>query len=487
MERENIVSGEQFMLSTGGNLLSVTVGVNKIKSKRKKVNQISFQTIMELSNELELSKNKTKKLCSTLRRNVTGVVESSINIKMTELEETLDSLYECKTEELVDGDQTVFRDIVYVKNTTEFIKFITEKRGIDNLNAMVRISIDGGQNFLKVIINVFDPKNHYSSSEIYEDSGVKRCYILAIVELVSEDNGNLQKLLAPLKLEEVNFSLAFDLKCANSIFGLSGHSGKYACLYCEGECSLETGKLRTLGSIDLCYDQYVCDGKKRLKMQEYKNVINPRLIYLQEEQETLLEHIVPPPELHILMGVVDKFCTLLLCVWPPFENWLKTHYILMRGYHGVGLDGNNANRLMSLLDVLERDVTFAAAINILPIVNCLRKFLLIKSAVFGLELGIDISVKIEDFKSSFFNLQLYTKDIFDYNLTVSWKIHILVCHILPFVEHNNTSLGNYAEQCGEAVHHKFKKTWVNYKRTIGHKNYAEKLKSAVVNFNLNKQ
>ena len=57
-----------------------------------------------------------------------------------------------------------------------------------------------------------------TSSEIYGDSGVKRCYILAIVELVSEDNDNLQKLLAPLKLEEVNFSLAFDLKCTNSIF-----------------------------------------------------------------------------------------------------------------------------------------------------------------------------------------------------------------------------------------------------------------------------
>ena len=118
MELENSVCGEQFMLSTGGNLLSVTVGVNKLKSKRKKVNQISFRTIMELLNVLELSKNKTKKLCSPLRRSVTGAVESSINIKMTELQETLDTLYECKTEELVDGDQTVVRDIVYFKNTT---------------------------------------------------------------------------------------------------------------------------------------------------------------------------------------------------------------------------------------------------------------------------------------------------------------------------------------------------------------------------------
>nr|XP_012557502.2 uncharacterized protein LOC105844913 isoform X1 [Hydra vulgaris] len=250
MERENIVSREQFVLSTGGNLLSVTVGVNENKSKRKKVNQVSFQTIMELSNVLELSKNKTKKLCSTLRSNLTGV-ESNINIKMTELQDTLETLYECKTEEFLDGDDIVVRDIVYVKNTTEFIKFIIDERGIDTPNAIARITIDGGQNFLKVIINVFDPKNHYSLSEMYEDSGVKRCFILAIVEMISEDNGNLQKLLEPLKLEEVDFSLAFDLKCANSIFGLLSHSGKYACLYCEGECSLKAGKLRTLGSIDM--------------------------------------------------------------------------------------------------------------------------------------------------------------------------------------------------------------------------------------------
>ena len=127
-------------------------------------------------------------------------------------------------------------EIVYVKYTTEFIKFIIEEIGIDNLNIMVKTSINGGQNYLKVIINVFDPKNHYSSSEIYEDSGVKRCYILAIA----------------------------------------------------------------------------------------------------------------------------------------FQNWLKTHYILMRGYHGVGLDGSNPNRFMSLLDFLERDVTITAAINILPIIVCVN-------------------------------------------------------------------------------------------------------------------
>ena len=92
--------------------------------------------------------------------------------------ETLGALYKCKTEELFDDDQIVIKNIVY-------IKFVIEKRGIDDLNAMVRISLDGGQNFLKVIVNLIDPNNHYSSSEIYED--LQRCHILAIVELVSEE------------------------------------------------------------------------------------------------------------------------------------------------------------------------------------------------------------------------------------------------------------------------------------------------------------
>ena len=55
-------------------------------------------------------------------------------------------------------------------------------------------------------------------------------------------------------------------------------------------------------------------GKKRLKMHEYKNMTNPRLIYLKEDQDTFLKHIVPLTELHIMMGVVDKLCRLFLCV-----------------------------------------------------------------------------------------------------------------------------------------------------------------------------
>ena len=70
MDKDQIESGELSNLSTGGNPLSIIVGSSDLKSKRKPMKQISFQTIMELSTVLELSGLKTKKLCSSLRRSL---------------------------------------------------------------------------------------------------------------------------------------------------------------------------------------------------------------------------------------------------------------------------------------------------------------------------------------------------------------------------------------------------------------------------------
>ena len=76
------------------------------------------------------------------------------------------------------------------------------------------------------------------------------------------------------------------------------------------------------------------------------------------------------------------------------------------------------------------------------------------------------------------------QDIFELNLTVSWKIHIAVCHILPYIEKNKTGLGNFAEQTGEAIHHQFKKTWINYKRSVNHSEHGRRLQNAVVQFGI---
>jgi len=107
-------------------------------------------------------------------------------------------------------------------------------------------------------------------------------------------------------------------------------------------------------------------------MKEYKNVIKPRLVYLDDDPELYIEHIIPPPELHILMGVVDKLSVLLLTLWPAFEKWLKSHYVMMLGYHGTGFDGNNASKLLSLIETLARDIVSDGRHDLITIIENLH-------------------------------------------------------------------------------------------------------------------
>ena len=96
------------------------------------------------------------------------------------------------------------------------------------------------------------------------------------------------------------------------MLGLSNHAGKFNCLYFEGECTLDPGIPRTFNSIDDHYQQNVEDGKKISRMKEFKHVISPGFIYLDESSDVLLHHRIPPHKLHILMGELIKLALLFL-------------------------------------------------------------------------------------------------------------------------------------------------------------------------------
>ena len=98
---------------------------------------------------------------------------------------------------------------------------LISERHLDPFHTLVRISIDAGGSFLKVIVNVFEPN---SESGKFLNSGVQRCQILAITEDVPESNFNLRTIFD--SLQDVVYSLAFDLNCANAIVELSSHAGK---------------------------------------------------------------------------------------------------------------------------------------------------------------------------------------------------------------------------------------------------------------------
>jgi len=120
---------------------------------------------------------------------------------------------------------------------------------------------------------------------------------------------------------------------------------------------LEKGTIRTLGSLDYWYSQYAENGSIKKDMKNYMNVINHRILYYEEYPDTVLEQLIPPPELHILIGFVKSLGVLLLDAWPRFDHWLVSNNIFQRGYQGRGWDGNNSNRILKNLDSLEDDVS----------------------------------------------------------------------------------------------------------------------------------
>ena len=56
-------------------------------------------------------------------------------------------------------------------------------------------------------------------------------------------------------------------------------------------------------------------------MKEFDNIVNKRLIYLNTDKNTMLENLVAPPELHLLIGAVDKQAGFLLTEWDGFDLW----------------------------------------------------------------------------------------------------------------------------------------------------------------------
>ena len=101
--------------------------------------------------------------------------------------------------------------------------------------------------------------------------------------------------------------------------------------------------------------------------------------------------------------------------------------------------------------------------------------------VFQKNLNLDTNSVFARFKNSFKSCQELAT-LLGFNLNITWKVHILLCHVEPFVEFHSCGLSNFAEQTGEAIHAKFKPTWARFKRLEDHPEHADRLLKAVMDF-----
>lgn len=365
-----INNSDSLTLSTGGPKLNVNIG----KSKAQK--QISSTSMFDIKRDLDLSESAIDTILKHIRKDLgRSGVEACTSQSVKAKSHSLSEFY---TSEKLEFEETVkvankkfvkhvHKDLIYVKDPTEFVNHVCDERNINIHDAVVRIGIDGGQGSLKVIINIFDPSD--LSTKDKKDSGVNKVLVLAFVEDVQESHYNMDMIFKKTQLNDLKFVLASDFKLLNIITGLSAHGGRHACLYCNGTVN-EEGAPRTIGDLSDKYERYRANGSNPKTMKEFDNVIHPCL--LEEDRDKLILDIIPIPELHIMMNIVTKLTEIL---WKndKLNQLLQAKGVHWHGYNGGGLDGKNANKVLKLLDelspIIEED--FAEFI---PVLAALKKF-----------------------------------------------------------------------------------------------------------------
>ena len=120
--------------------------------------------------------------------------------------------------------------------------------------------------------------------------------------------------------------------------------------------------------------------------------------------------------------------------------------ISIRGYHGSGLNGNNCNFFKASKDLylLIGDKTTA------PVTDMLEKFDKVTKACFSRELSSDWRIVLEEFKTSVWELISFSKFELNMEINVTWKLHLIVAHLRPFLEKTGKGLADYSEQTGES-------------------------------------
>ena len=332
-------------------------------------------------------------------------------------------------------------------------------------------------------------------SSQFKDSGVNKLIILGMVEDVCESYDNLKTMINLTGLQNFNFANAFDMKLANTFLGLSTAASSHPCPWCEQgkkdfankDTFLTGGKLRTLSSIRENSLKYQTaaekhKGKQKLSSAAFFNCEQKPLCDL--DGTTLVLDVLPPMELHLLLGVVnglydhlndkllEKNCSI------SAKNWSEPLGLKRSEHHGGQFNGNDCVTLLTHTQSLEKLLGSVKATFARPIVNVLQAFNEVKNACFGNTLKANYKLAIKNFAYAYMLL----------GIRVTPKVHSIFVHVPQFLEKHQSSgkgLGYWSEQASEAVHKDFENIWSgsSYKRAMSHKDYPQQLLKCVVTYN----
>ena len=298
-------------------------------------NLLSADDMNIIRKDLNLTSRGTLTLVQYLRM-IAGskVVESLAKEKTHYNNHKLDSFFEHKelrfTREIKGRKiaENFEQYVIVAKNISCFIDEVIKSRGLDVSTTLIRIELDGGGGFIKIFLSLFDLYATESVSKKllckkFKNSGVKKVFIVGIAPKNPENYYNLKKLWLSIGLNslEYPYTIVTDLKLSNTLPGLMSHSSIHPCCWCNvGKYHLnKKGTERIFASICKLFCSYFDAQVDKSKAKDYGNVVHLPLINIQDDT-TPVVHLVPPPELHLMLVPVNTLFEEISKVWPGSEE-----------------------------------------------------------------------------------------------------------------------------------------------------------------------
>ena len=192
-------------------------------------------------------------------------------------------------------------------------------RNLNPGDVQVLVGLDDGQGFNKIGFTLIDcgkevvegrtKKSQGLFPKAFKDSGVKKLFLAAVVPGVPENHHNQKVLLNALGMEGIEWSMTVDLKMAICLTGKASGQPTFGCPFCDmgKPYTAETYNLLTLSDLTKNNEDYVAAGSPVKDQAKYQNCVNPHL--LAGEPHFLVLGIINVPELHLIIGIVDKHLT----------------------------------------------------------------------------------------------------------------------------------------------------------------------------------
>ena len=137
-------------------------------------------------------------------------------------------------------------------------------------------------------------------------SSVNRLVMLGLIPNCPESHHNVKVILEELGLESLEFLKSIDIKLVMILMGKSSGKPKFGCPFCSAAQPFkEKGQLYTLSRLVELHQAFVADGRPYKDQMKYENVTNLPILTSNDLDMKVLDMVVPP-ELHLLIGAVDK-------------------------------------------------------------------------------------------------------------------------------------------------------------------------------------